>query len=391
MKILLINKFFYLRGGAERHLFDLGEILKKKGHQVAFFSTLYNSKIKNFAEYSDLSKREGIFRDLQKIGRIFWNREASKKLEKIIKKEKPDLAHLHNIFGHLSPSIIYTLKKHNISVILTLHDYKLFYPSFTFRNSFSRNLIDFLEAIWLKNILKIDRKIDIFIAPSRFLRKIAIERGIAEEKIVFVPNFIFLDKFRNLGHTGANASGKYFLYFGRLSEEKGVDLLIKTFLKFSKKNSDWKLKIAGEGPQKKELEKLSRNNNKIEFLGKRNIKELKTLIKNSFAIVLPSVWPENMPYSALESMAMSKAIIATNIGGLPQLTNKKKNGVLFKCADREDLLKKLIWAVRNPVKIKKMGRNARKEIVEKYNSEKYYESVMEVYKNLTSVILEGVR
>jgi len=137
MKILQINKFFFLKGGSERYFFDLSELLSQKGHGISILSTNHPNNFPyfekdDFVEYNDFSKTEGIWKDSKKIIRIFWNREAAKKLEKLIKKEKPDIAHLHNIFSHLSPSIIYTLKKHNIPIVMTLHDYKMFCPNYKF-------------------------------------------------------------------------------------------------------------------------------------------------------------------------------------------------------------------------------------------------------------------
>ena len=145
MKILQINKFFFLKGGAERYFFDLSELLTEKGHQVLAWSTQHPQNFpwpnqEDFAQFNNLSKKEGLGKDLKKIRGIFWNKEAKEKLEKLIRREKPEIAHLHNIFSHLSPSIIFALKKRQIPIVLTLHDYKLFCPNYQF---FSQGTICF--------------------------------------------------------------------------------------------------------------------------------------------------------------------------------------------------------------------------------------------------------
>ena len=186
-----------MKGGAERHFFDLAELLTKKGHQVSIWSTKHSQNFfwpqeELFAQYSDFSKRESLIKDLKKIKRMFWNKEAKNRLEEVIKQEKPDIAHLHNIFSHFSPSIIYTLKKHNIPIVMTLHDYKMFCPNYKFfsqeklcfdcleknnfrsclskkciKNSWSKSLIGYLESKWQKDFLKLADKIDIFLAPHQ--------------------------------------------------------------------------------------------------------------------------------------------------------------------------------------------------------------------------------
>ena len=285
MKILQINKFFFMNGGSERYFFDLAELLSEKGHNVITWSTNHPnnfpySEKDNFARYNDLSKREGFWKDLKKVKQIFWNREAAKKLEKIIQREKPDIAHLHNIFSHLSPSIIYTLKKYNVPMAMTLHDYKMFCPNYKFfsqgkscfdcveknnfrsclskkciKNSWSKSLIGYLEGKWQKDFLKIADKIDIFLAPSLFIKKKAISAGFPTKKIIHLPNFID-KKFLNSERIKDKFDfKKYILYYGRLSEEKGIDLLIKSYLENSIKLSKWTIKIAGKGPEQDRLKK----------------------------------------------------------------------------------------------------------------------------------------
>ena len=408
MKILQINKFFFLKGGSERCFFDLSELLSKKGHQVYTWSTKYYKNFpwpddNLFAEYSDFSKKEGFKKDLKKVLRIFWNREANKKLKKIIKQENPDIAHLHNIFSHLSPSIIYTLKKNNIPIIMTLHDYKLFCPNYKLfsknelcfdclkknnfrscfkkrciKNSWIKSFIGYLEAKWQKDFLKITDKIDIFITPSLFIKRQSIRSGIPAEKVVYLPHFIDKD-FSNIK---SNNSQKYILYFGRLSKEKGVNLLIQSYIKNYSKLFNWKIKILGDGPELEKLKELASEYSQIEFLGKKKGRELKEIISKAYLIVVPSLWPENLPYTILESFILKKVVLAAKIGGISEMIKENETGLLFKLNDLNDLTKKINWAINNPKKIKEMGKKAKENILEKYDPEKYYNKLIKIYERV---------
>lgn len=424
MKILQINKFFFLKGGSERYFFDLSELLFKKGHEVIVWSTQNPKNLpwprqENFAEFSDFSKKQGLIKDFKKVRRIFWNKEAKRKLEKIIKEvpmakssrildaesvgKKPDIAHLHNIFSHLSPSIIFALKKHGIPIVMTLHDYKLFCPNYKFfskneicfdclkkknyssciskkciKNSRIKSLIGYLEAKSQTDFLKVSDKIDIFLAPSLFIKRKAVEWGIPNEKIVHLPNFV--DIFPKL--KPLEKKDNYFLYFGRLSHEKGVELLIKAFSKTRNELSNWKLKIVGDGPEKEKLKNLAKGQERIEFLGGKKGKELKQIIINANLVVMPSIWPENLPYSILESFVLAKPVIAAKSGGLTELIKDRQTGLLFKPGNENDLREKLIWANDYKKELKQMGKMAKKEVLAQYNSEKHYKKLIKVYERI---------
>ena len=410
MKILQINKFFFLKGGAERYFFDLAELLSDREHQVVVWSTRHPQNFSftgqdDFAEFSDLSKNEGFLKDLKKVRRIFWNKEAAKKLERVIEREKPDVAHLHNIFGHFSPSIIFTLKKHRIPIVITLHDYKFFCPNSKFfsrgkvcyeclkkrnerscfykkciQNSRIKSFLGYLEGKWQRNFLKVAHKIDMFLAPSLFIKEKALEWGIPFDKIIHLPNFIAID---NLEKIRQNKDEKYILYFGRLSEEKGIALLIKAFIGVvGGKATGWKLKIAGDGPEEENLKKIAEGKKSVEFLGRLNGGALKEKIFNARLVVVPSLWSENFPYSVLESFALGKPVLASKIGGLIEMIKSGKTGLLFEAGDENDLAEKILWAINQPDKIKKMGEKAREEVLKKYDPERHYEKLIGVYERV---------
>ena len=366
MKILQINKFHYLKGGSERYYFGLSEELEKQGHEVIFFSMLdlknKESKYqKYFIKNVDLHKFSFI-----NIIKFFYNYEAVRNLKKLLKQEKPDIAHLHNIAHQFSPIIINVLKKHKIPVVQTLHDYKLICPNSKLysqnkicekcnggkyyqcflnkcmHNSRSKSFLGMLEAYLHQSILKTYQKIDLFLAPSQFMKDTCERFGVNEQKVKTIYNFI-PENFINFNNSNINEKNQdpYLLYFGRISEEKGIDVLLDALLLT---NSKINLKIAGEGPDLEKLKTKIKNNNlskRVEILGYKSGEELKNLILNSKAVVMPSLWHENMPFSLIETLTLKRPVIISRVGGMPELIKEGFNGLSFKPGNIPELAQKI--------------------------------------------------
>lgn len=413
MKILQINKFFFLKGGAEKYFFDLSELLVNKGHYVSVWSTRHPENFKwpeqkNFITYYDYSQKQGFLKDIKKVINIFWNFEAKRKLEKLLKKEKPVLAHLHNFHHHFSPSIVSTLKKHKIPVVMTLHDYKMFCPNHILfsrgkictdclkrknwscfrkkcvKNSYLKSSICVLEAKW-QEFLGLEKKIDVFTAPSLFMKKQAIKWGLAKEKIFHLPYFLPKENKKELfpENEKAKPSKPYFLYFGRLSPEKGIDILIRAFDKIWEKYPHWRLKIVGDGPDRKNLKNLlGVNYRNIEFLGRKKGRQLKKIISQAYLVIVPSIWPENYPYVILESFSQGKPVIGSRIGGIPELVKDKKTGLLFEPNNINDLTEKIKYAIKYRRAIIRMGQEAKNEIISKAAPDKHYQKLIKIYSKL---------
>lgn len=415
MRILQINKFFFLRGGTERYFFDLCDLLAEHQHKIIIWSTRHKNNFPwpeqdQFADFYDLAKREGIFKDLRKIKNIFWHKEAARKLEKVIKITRPQVAHLHNIFSHLSPSVILTLKKFQVPTVMTLHDWKLFCPNYLFfsrgnlcfdclekkhyrgcvakrclKNSLPESILGYLEARWQKDILRVADKIDAFIAPSRFMQEKALAWGISPSKLFRVPHFHSAIVWPNRPYDGRidGTRNPYFLYFGRLNAEKGVDTLIEAFVKISRRFPRWRLKIAGEGPERPLLEKLAASSRAVEFLGFLKGEKLQTAVYNAYLTLVPSLCPETFSYSALESFCLARPVIASDRGALPELVRHKKTGLCFKPEDDQDLSAKMAWAVSNPKTVREMGEAARRVAKKKYAARQHYRAILKIYESIS--------
>ena len=402
MKILLIDKFHNIFGGAERAYFDTANVLKNNGHQVAFFSMQHKDNketkwSKYFVKNVDLRNKDySIFKKISVAFRIIWNFEAQKKLNALLDEFKPDVVHMHLIYHQLSPSIIWTLKKRNIPMVMTLHDFKHVSPNYNMlvrgkiwekspwhcigdrcvKDSFSKSVICTFEHYFHK-LIKTFEKVDVYIAPSKFLAKKYKEKGFSKE-ILHVPQPLSKNFFKPCKITeeqNQKYPKNYILYFGRLSYEKGLDVLIEAFSKSKAQN----LVFVGKGDQKEVLEKLAKElkiEKKVYFVGYKSGEELKSWICNAKATVMASACYENMPYALLEALASGVIVIAANMGGMPERIIDGENGFLYNPKDKNDLIKKINKAIitnKNTI-----SRNA-KLSVEDLTYNKYYDNLMKVY------------
>ena len=403
MKILQVNKFYYLKGGSERHVFALSNLLRKAGHEVIQFSMMdEKNESTPYSRYFSAPVNLDKF-SFKNIFKLFYNREAAKKLEKLIKAEQPDIAHLHNISHQLSSSIVDILKKYHIPIVQTLHDYKLICPNYKLfsgrevcykcrggkyyncslnkcvKNSYTKSLLATLEAYYCR-LIGVYKKIDLFIAPSRFMKDICVSFGIPDNKIKVLNNFE--NKAVSLSKREVSTE-PYLLYYGRLAEEKGIEVLIKAMVLIDK---EIKLKIIGAGPDFKKIKNLIEKlklSEKIEMLGPKYGEELDNYIVNSQAVIVPSIWPENFPYVVLEAMSAGKPVIASAIGGLKEMIADGGNGFLFKPGDAKSLA--LAIDKLNHADKEKLGQAAFLANA-KYQSENYLIEITKIYQQLINKV-----
>lgn len=410
--ILQVNKFHYICGGADRYYFNLSELLKKKGHQVVNFSMKdERNEPSEWSDYFvsniDISKTHFNLSGLKKAARIIYSFEAKKRIEALVKKTKPDIAHIHNIYHQISPSILPVLKKYNIPVAMNLHDYKLVSPNYKFlcrgklcehkgsyykeiihksvKNSYIATALCVLEAA-IHNFFDIYKKnVDLFIVPCEFAKNKFVEYGFGESQITVVPFTMDVRAYysydEQFNRFPQKKDEEYILYFGRLSEEKGIDVLIDA-VKNAKSNV--KLKITGEGQMLESL-KLKVQNERIkniEFAGFKSGEELKNIIANSLFIVVPSVWYENPASVIYEAMALGKPVLGSRIAGIPELVRDNKTGILFEMGDYKDLSNKIDYMLQNRDLVDTMGKEAKK-LADNFRFENHYKEIMEVYNLIT--------
>ncbi|MDL2244350.1 glycosyltransferase family 4 protein [Parabacteroides sp. OttesenSCG-928-J18] len=348
MKVLQINKYFYRKGGSETVFFNIMDLLEEHHHTVIPFSIRNNKNISNpydsfFVDYAELSE-SGFITKIKNLPSFFYNRRAAKQLEILIQKEKPDMAHIHLVFNSLSVAILPVLKKHNIPVIMSVHDFRLICPAYLFmdgegnmceqcltkksylpcmtkkcsKGSFFNSASLALDSYLRKYVIPITSYIDHFLFVSHFSRKKHIEADYRyENKSSALYNFTPIQK--DPGITKEN----YILYFGRVSGEKGIATLMQAMEGLP----ETKLKIIGSGPLLEEYAQKKYKN--IEFLGYKTGKELENYIQRALFVVVPSECYENNPLSIVESFALGTPVIGSRIGGIPELIRENENGFLF--------------------------------------------------------------
>ena len=399
LRILLVNKFHYLNGGSEKYYFELGKLLKEKGNQVAYFSMEDERNIKTgdkeyFVKKIDLNKGSKL-----KALDVIYSRENYKKMKEAINDFKPDIVHLNNFQRQLSASIVKACNEAKVPVVFTAHDMQAICPASAMlykgrvcedcikksygccikksciKNSKLKSILGVIESIYYRK-KKIYSKIDCIITPSEFLQNKLINGNLNYKRITTIHNFVNDSKEKN-----SNKDNGYAFYFGRLSVEKGILNLVEAI----KKINVGKLIIAGDGPERKKIENLVKQNkfeDRITLVGYLNQEQIREYIKKSKFIVLPSIWYENCPYSILEAMEIGKPIIGSRIGGIPELIEDEKNGFLYKYNSIDELAIKMRLLLENDKLAQDQGKESRKLYEEKYSEEIYYNKIYKIYKSL---------
>lgn len=437
MKILLVNKFFYRKGGSETYLFALADGLRAMGHEVAFFS-MYHPKNyqtkwnKYFVSEKDYNGDISVFRKVQEAATIAYSPEAKRKFEKLLEKFHPDVIHLNLVHRQITFSILDApyLKKHRIPVVYTAHDYSLICPAYTMLNgrgeicdacihgdfvnvvrnvctkgSKAKSILSYWEAEFLRLHRSYD-KIDRIIACSQFMKGKLDEAGFADRTIC-MQNFLSNEQV-SMGKKVANthkfeheADGTrpYFLYFGRLSREKGIRTLVRAFLAAagldgSEKDDktaipgSWDLHIVGDGPERSTVERLIGRAGpeavrRVRLLGYRSGEDLQREVGDARFSVLPSEWRENMPYSGLESLAAQTPVIGARIGGIPELVVQGETGFEFESGDAKALRDALLDASRvDRVRYAQMQDSCAGYVEQHCSQDRYVDALVDLYRTL---------
>lgn len=392
-RILIVNKFLYYKGGAETYAIKVGETLKKRGYEVEYFG-MYSAKNVVGNELNIYtSEMDFHTKSLKKIlypFSIIYSIDAKRKIRKIIEKFKPDIIHLNNINFQLTPSIIEEANRKKIPVVQTVHDYQMICPNHLLYNkngicekcikgskwnctkyncihdSKVKSIIGSLEAILYTKILKTYKKVNKYICPSNFIEKQLLKQKDYMGKTKTLHNFIELTDI-----DFSCPKDDYVLFFGRLSEEKGLRIFIET----CRELNNIKFKIAGVGP----LESLTRNIDNVEYVGFKTGQDLEELIQKAKFTVYPSVWYENCPLSILESESLGTPVITANYGGMKELVKNNITGLLIDVVNKANLKKAITDLYYDNDKINKMSKNCIEERKNMITLDCYIDEIEKIY------------
>lgn len=387
MKILILHNRYLEGGGEDTVVWAEKSLLERYGHKVI----LYERFNKDIEGYNVFKKIRLLWKD------ILWSEDSYQDLKRLIRQERPDIAHIHNIFFLLSPSVYDALKEEGIYIVQTLHNYRficlngLFFRdnhiceeclikknSFhsvihrCWRNSFllSLCLYRMLNACSLKTA--ISRKIDAYIALSEFSKAKFVKWGLPGNRIFIKPNFI-------VSQVKPDKNGKdYAVFVGRLVNYKGIDTVVSAFQKIR----HFGLKIIGSGPLLKKLQRVTKSFPNIELLGSLEQEKALEYIRESSFLIFPSVCYENMPRVIVEAFSVGVPVIGSNLGAIQELVKDGITGLLFNPADSEDLRQRIEYLIKNKDTLIKMRQAAYREYQEKYTAEKNYSALMDVYETI---------
>lgn len=355
MKVLLVNKFHYKKGGAETYYFALAEALKARGHEVIFFSMRDEKNLPCAQEkyfVSNVSVNGSFKSRIKMVMNIVYSKEAYQNMMRLLEDERPDLVMLNNIHRQITLSVIDAVKDFDpkLPIFWTMHDFAAVCPAYLMldgngkicekcldgnfghcienrciKGSRLMGVLAKYEADYIRRKGLYD-KVDLYICPSEFvLRKLQTAK-FTKKKMVVMYNPLPMDTKCELSKGG----GDYLLYFGRLSREKGVQTLIDAVRK-----TGHRLEILGTGPiedgLKDYVHRVGAEN--VNFRGFQTGQALQDYVKGCRCVILPSEWYENCPYSAMEAMALGKPLIVSNYGGLLELVEHKKNGFIYDAAE----------------------------------------------------------
>jgi glycosyltransferase involved in cell wall biosynthesis len=409
MHVLQVNKFFYEKGGTERYFFSVSHALEKRGHAVTHFSMVHPGNRESpfapfFVSQKSYSGHGATLGDVRAGLSFIRSGEAAACLRRLIERSKPDVAHLHNIYHQITPSIIPVLKQAGVPVVMTLHDYKLICPNYSLfdgkmycyrckgrrfyraartrchERSFAKSLLLSIEAYWQKRTRVYDG-VRVFLAPSRYIRDAFIGEGFSAQRVVYLPPFV-PDDDSAAGvlseHDAALVDAlpkRYIAYFGRLSAEKGLLTLVDAVGRVMRAP----LVICGDGPLRKALEERAKETRaRVHFTGHLERRVLRAVVERATAVVLPSESPENAPYTVLEAMAMGVPVIVSSMGGLPELAGRG-GGVVFTAGDAAELAAKIYEFWETPTLASEIGQCGRRVAAEQLTEERHIESLVSIY------------
>lgn len=377
----MLHNSYQFRGGEDESFESEVRMLRAEGHSVETV-VIHNSQIESSSK---------IHVALQSL----WSSQSYDLVDRKLADRRFDVMHVQNFFPLLSPSVYYAARKHRVAVVQTLRNYRLLCPdAFFYRDGHvcedcmgktfklpgivhgcyreSRLATATVAAMTAFHSLRgtWSNAVDLYIALTQFVRDKFIEAGFAPEKLVVKSNFVYPD----LGC--GNGEGGFALFVGRLSPEKGIDLLLDAWQQLDRR---WKLKIAGDGPMSARVQAFCAGREDVEWVGGKSRAETAELMGRARVLVFPSQWYETFGRVAIESFAAGTPVIASRLGAMAEICSEKETGLLFEPGSATSLRDSLRWVFDNPAQVAAMRHAARRVYEEKYTMEENCRVLIQAY------------
>ncbi|MGL4176664.1 MAG: glycosyltransferase family 4 protein [Dermatophilaceae bacterium] len=402
MRVLHVNKFMHRRGGAEGYLFDVGALQSARGDKVGFWGMRHPDDdtarlplADTFAPYVELDPAPSGLAGLGAAARMVWSPRSRTGLERALARFEPDIVHFHNVYHQLSPAVVAAVAAAGVPSVMTLHDYKLACPSYQLLadgrpcqdcvgsgtwhavrrrckgGSLGASTVLAVES-GLHRALGAWDRVDLFISPSHFLADVMRRSGLAAERVRVLHNVV------DPAGSPATGPGRDLVVAGRLSHEKGVDVVIRALADVP---GEVVLHVAGDGPEAGRLRDLAGRAapGRVRFHGRMTTRDLHCLVASCVATVVPSRWHENQPLSVLESFALAVPVVSTDLGGLPELVTDGGTGRLVPAEDPPALAAALTAMVADPEAAHAMGRSARDLVASGFSAASHLDGLDGIY------------
>lgn len=384
MRVLVAHNAYQQRGGEDSVVEAEAALLASRGHAVERFLR-HNDAI------ADMSRLDAAVQTV-------WSAPAARDFEAVLRAFRPDVVHVHNTFPLMSPAIYWVANRLRVPVVQTLHNFRLLCPSAMFLRE-GKVCEDCLGRLpWrgatracyrgarptsaaLAGMLTVHRlagtwrnKVTRYIALNEFCRDKFVTGGLPAERIVVKPNFVELEPPAERDRSG-------FVFVGRLSAEKGVEVLLDGLARAGGLG----LKVIGSGPEAARFE----GRDGVEMLGSLERKDVCAQMSGALALVFPSIWYETFGLVIVEAFASGTPIIGSRLGVVPDLVEDGVTGLLFNPGDASDLAEKLRWAQAHPAEMAAMGRAARARYEALYTADRNYAQLMKIYQEAIQEVQKG--
>lgn len=379
--MLLLHNHYQQPGGEDQVFAAEGELLEAHGHQVVRY-TMHNDRADRMSSPS-LARA------------TIWNSAVYRDLRALIRRERPRVAHFHNTFPLISPAAYYAARAEGVPVIQTLHNYRLLCPDALFfrgggvcedclgkaipwpgavhacyRGSYPASVATAAMLTLHRAAGTWTGAVDRYIALTAFARMKFIEGGLSGDRVTVKPNFLASDPGAGEGRGG------YFLFVGRLSEEKGIRTMLDAWKQHRITSP---LKVVGNGPMESEVSEAAKSTRGIEHLGRQPKGRVLSMMKDARALIFPSLWYEGFPMVIVEAYAAGLPVIASDLGSMSSLVDHGRTGLRFMPADAEDLAAQVERATAYPEELRRMRAEARAEFEDSYTAQRNYRLLMEIY------------
>ena len=383
MRILRVHNYYQQAGGEDAGVASEVELLTSRGHTV----------IPHFVHNDAI---DGMSR-LTVAGKTIWNRDSAADLRRMLTGHRPDVVHFDNTFPLVSPSAYYAARDAGVPVIQTLHNYRLLCVNATlfrdgrvceecvgraipwpgvqhacYRNDHKASAVVAAMLSFHRAIGTYRRAITTYIALTEFARRKYIQGGLPASRIVVKPNFLERDPGVGPG------DGRFALFVGRLTEEKGVRVLIDAWRHIGDRLP---LKVVGSGPLEGELAAAADGVAGVQRLGRQPLERVMQMMGEATVLVFPSTWYEGLPRTIVESFAKGTPVIASDLGSMAELVDHGRTGFKFRPGDAADLARQIERLVSDPGLLPALRRAARDEYEQKFTADQAYDALMQIYRS----------